>query len=100
MRVTQKVKTQLDAFLVKDCEEMAVDVSMTRKRSSASCESGQSTMTDGLGASAALSSAIAYMILKKSLSHTLAEDPLLARVLKFAKSSTAVLQTPDAPRDC
>jgi hypothetical protein len=36
VRVIQKVKGQLDAFLVEDCEGMAVDVSMTRKRSSAS----------------------------------------------------------------
>ena len=94
MRVTQKVKTQLDAFLVKDCEEMAIDVSMTRKRSSASCESGQSTMTEGLGASAALSSAIADMILKVGLSHTLSEDPLMARVLKFAKVAPASYKPP------
>ena len=73
---------------------MAVDVSMTRKRSSASCESGQSTMTEGLGASAALSSAIADMILKKGLSHTLSEDPLMARVLKFAKVAPASYKPP------
>ena len=62
---------------------MAVDVSMTRKRSSASCESGQSTMTEGLGASAALSSAIADMILKKGLSHTLSEDPNCSETAQF-----------------
>ena len=73
---------------------MAVDVSMTRKRSSASCESGQSTMTEGLGVSAALSSAIADMILKKGLSHTLSEDPLMARVLKFAKVAPASYKPP------
>jgi hypothetical protein len=51
-------------------------------------------MTEGLGASAALSSAIADMILKKGLSYTLSEDPLMARVLKYAKAAPASYKPP------
>mmetsp|Transcript_24036 Transcript_24036/g.47978 ORF Transcript_24036/g.47978 Transcript_24036/m.47978 type:complete len:103 (+) Transcript_24036:20-328(+) len=69
VRVTPKKIAAL-CFLAAGCEEMAVYISLTRKRSSASCESGQSSIADGPGASAALSSAIADMIVKNCLSYT------------------------------
>jgi len=46
---------------------MAGDAALTRKRAPSSCQAGQLTMARGFGGAAALSSAIADMIHKKSV---------------------------------
>ena len=65
----------MDTFLVRDCEGMATDISLTRKRSSDSCPSRQSAVIEGLSASAILPSAIADLIFKKGFPHKLPEKP-------------------------
>ena len=75
----------MDAFLTEDASGMASDVAASRKRPSPSCEAGQLTIAESLGGAAALPSAIADIILKKGLCHSLSGDPLLNRVLKCAR---------------
>ena len=82
----QAKKAQGD-FLMSDVLGLSGDVTATRKRPSSSNDmrSGQLTSEDGqltiLGSSAPLSAAIADLIHKEGLSHTLSESPLLARVI-------------------
>jgi len=75
----------MDAFLTGGASDMASDVAASRKRPSPSCEAGQLTIAESLGGAAALSSAIADMILKKGPCHSLSGDPLLNRVLKCTR---------------
>ena len=95
----QAKKAQGD-FLMSDVLGLSGDVTATRKRPSSSNDmrSGQLTSEDGqltiLGSSAPLSAAIADLIHKEGLSHTLSESPLLARVIKLARTVPASYNPP------
>ena len=81
----------MDAFLTGG---MASDIAASRKRPSPSCEAGQLTIAESLGGAAALSSAIADLILKKGLGYSLSGDVLLDRVIKCARLSPASYKAP------
>ena len=88
-------------FLKDDASGMTSQVLATRKRASLSSEAGpegrQPTIVEGLltsAPSAALSSAIADLILKKGLGYSLSGDVLLDRVIKCARLSPASYKAP------